>query len=103
MLTQQFSPAINHLFKDYVLRSDHADSSGLLESLNSLSGIYYYLYSYDKSMNSYQESSDHTLFTISGNLHIEMGNENDSAWIEADDCLNDVLNTLTMLDWNGGQ
>ena len=50
---------------------------------------------------SYSESFDHSLFSIEGWLPLEMGNELETAWIEADDYLNDVLQLLNTLDWNG--
>ena len=55
MLSQQFRLALNHLLKAYILRTDHDDKIGLLESLNSLGEIYYYLDSFEKSMSYYEK------------------------------------------------
>lgn len=55
MLSQQFRPALNFLLKGFIHRKDHNDSEGLLESLNSLGEIYFYLGIYDKSMSYYEK------------------------------------------------
>ena len=64
MLSQQFRQALNYLLKGYIFRKDNEDIFGILESLNSLGEIYYYLDNYEKSMEYYEKCIYTLLLTI---------------------------------------
>lgn len=55
LLSQQFRKSLNYLLKAYILRQEHDDHNGILESLNSLGEIYYYIDNFEKSKLYYEK------------------------------------------------
>lgn len=54
LLSHQFKNALIFLLKGYVFRKEHEDKEGILESLNSLGEVYYYIDNFDKSYKYYK-------------------------------------------------
>lgn len=54
LLLQQYRPALNFLLKGFIIRKKNEDVVGILESLNSLGEVYYYIGNYDNSLKYYE-------------------------------------------------
>jgi len=78
----------------YFAEIDNIVQDNLIVEIESVSGI-------ENTNTIYFESLDHSLFLVSGTLPVEMGSEPETAWIAANEYLNDVLTSLNTLEWNG--